>query len=274
MIPIDRRTNDIYARYKMPPVRVSHIGTRKTSIINLPEISQSLRRSAPIILKYIGIALATGTISTDYCVNGIHTTAVIQDIIYKFIDECVLCETCFNPETEVRIKNNVFLYCYACGHLTFLNPKSKIYAHIEKEKSSANKSYAKMNQSTDSNLLDVFKGGLFSKFDEIYEKSDNKIDSLVSIFEFINESNDLEKIEGLKVIVAKDPKNKPNILSALEKFVIKNNVTNKTKDYVNALIGKEVCKKLDCFSYFNHKSKAVDKNDSLLIRKNLKGIFD
>ncbi|KAL0263896.1 UNVERIFIED_CONTAM: hypothetical protein PYX00_010847 [Menopon gallinae] len=94
----------------------------KTVLLNLPSVSYSLKRSPDHILKFLGYGLGSQTKGDKnamrYIVNGSHSVEEVQDHIYDFIDEYVMCRHCNNPETfyTAKCKKSVQRECYACGH--------------------------------------------------------------------------------------------------------------------------------------------------------------
>ncbi|KAI5967191.1 TIF5 [Candida margitis] len=123
----------------MPPLQSKTEGRGngiKTAIVNLGEVSRALNRPPAYLVKFFGYELGAQTqIQTDrYLVNGAHDTAELQDSLDGFINKFVLCGSCKNPETEIVLKGKDTLErdCKACGKVTIVDPKHKLYSYIVK----------------------------------------------------------------------------------------------------------------------------------------------
>lgn len=119
--------DDQFFRYRMPSVVIRLEGRGngcKTVLSNLEAIAIALDRKLLILSKYIGKILGSpvSTLKTkEVSVRGHHTVERIQTMIDDFVDECVLCPNCQNPETLVdSAKKNICLNCKACGSLSKL----------------------------------------------------------------------------------------------------------------------------------------------------------
>ena len=124
-IPIDRNNTDPFYRYIMDEIKLKVEGRGngiKTVLLNLPSISYALKRSPEHILKFLGYELGSLTkgdkSAMRYVVNGSHSVESVQNHIYDFIDEYVMCRKCNNPETfyVAKSRKNVQRECYACGY--------------------------------------------------------------------------------------------------------------------------------------------------------------
>lgn len=138
-INICRDNTDPFYRYKMPPLQSKTEGRGngiKTAIVNLGEVSRALNRPPAYLVKFFGYELGAQTqIQTDrYLVNGAHDTSELQDSLDGFINKFVLCGSCKNPETEIVLKGKDTLErdCKACGKVTIIDPKHKLYSYIVK----------------------------------------------------------------------------------------------------------------------------------------------
>ncbi|KAI5949081.1 TIF5 [Candida theae] len=123
----------------MPPLQSKTEGRGngiKTAIVNLGEVSRALNRPPAYLVKFFGYELGAQTqIQTDrYLVNGAHDTNELQDSLDGFINKFVLCGSCKNPETEIVLKGKDSLErdCKACGKVTLIDPKHKLYSYIVK----------------------------------------------------------------------------------------------------------------------------------------------
>ncbi|KAF9763366.1 Eukaryotic translation initiation factor 5 [Nosema granulosis] len=170
MIDINRTTTDLHYRYKMPRISIQHSGGSKTILVNLQEVSSSLKRDPLHILKYISYDLATQTKvdSKKYIVNGKHDARRIQDCIFDFIDLFVLCSKCENPETFYVDAGGLSKECLACGEKTKV-PNHKLNATILKDldKQDYNNMYTKFTTEEEVDIKEVVKENVNSA--EIYE---------------------------------------------------------------------------------------------------------
>ncbi len=111
-------SNDPFYRYKMPKLIIKYEGD-KTSLINIKEVAHSLKRNHITILSYFGHIL--GTQCSDkkekYIINGIFLPDVVNEHLFHYINEYVLCTKCSNPETIFKKnKDNLVSVCSSCGH--------------------------------------------------------------------------------------------------------------------------------------------------------------
>ena len=132
--------DDPFYRYKMPPLELRNKGN-KTVIMNLDEVAASVDRPPAMIMAHFKSQLGTGIeCSGDrFIINGIHKVETLQEILYHFISNYVLCRQCLNPETTItNSKSNTAVYemkCKACG---FMQPRKmskypllKFYTNIQ-----------------------------------------------------------------------------------------------------------------------------------------------
>ncbi|ABN66833.1 predicted protein [Scheffersomyces stipitis CBS 6054] len=140
-INICRDNTDPFYRYKMPPIQSKTEGRGngiKTAIVNLAEVARALGRPPAYVVKYFGSELGAQSnideANDRYLVNGVHDSNELQDTLDGFINKFVLCGSCKNPETEIVIKgrDDVERDCKACGKITPVDPKLKLYTYIVK----------------------------------------------------------------------------------------------------------------------------------------------
>ncbi|KAH3902527.1 probable Eukaryotic translation initiation factor 5 [Saccharomycodes ludwigii] len=140
-INICRSNTDPFYRYKMPPIQAKVEGKGngiKTNIMNAADVARALNRPVSYIIKYFGFELGAQTTIDEakdrYLVNGVHEPGKLQDTLDGFINKFVLCGSCQNPETEIIIKNGSDLQrdCKACGKITSMDPRHKLYSYILK----------------------------------------------------------------------------------------------------------------------------------------------
>ncbi|KAI3405199.1 TIF5 [Candida oxycetoniae] len=121
----------------MPPIQSKTEGRGngiKTAIVNLAEVARALNRPSPYLVKFFGYELGAQTQVDRFLVNGVHDTSELQDSLDGFINKFVLCGSCKNPETEIVLKGKDTLErdCKACGKVTIIDPKHKLYSYIVK----------------------------------------------------------------------------------------------------------------------------------------------
>jgi len=147
-INICRDNTDPFYRYKMPPIQSKTEGRGngiKTAIVNLSEVARSLGRPPAYVVKYFGSELGAQSnideTNDRYLVNGAHDSTELQDALDGFINKFVLCGSCKNPETEITIKGKDDLErdCKACGKITPIDPKHKLYTYIVKNPPASSK---------------------------------------------------------------------------------------------------------------------------------------
>lgn len=132
-------SDDPFYRYTMPEVRVKHEGAskmRKTILVNLAAISKDLGRPVEPLLQHLGQSLSAacniegkGKSARPY-VGGHHSEERLQEQVQVFIDSCVLCGRCRNPETTLQVTGTkkrplASLQCGSCGKNTELDPDLK-----------------------------------------------------------------------------------------------------------------------------------------------------
>ena len=118
----DSTIHDSNYRYKMEEVTLNH---QKTKIVfeNINTICEQLNRDPNILLKFLKKQFGT---SFEYKNNQASATKLImkdemQNKIFKFIDEYVLCKGCHNPETIYEeTKGKKYFICKACGYTNFV----------------------------------------------------------------------------------------------------------------------------------------------------------
>jgi len=71
--------------------------------------------------------------SERFIVNGEHDANKLQDILDGFIRKFVLCPSCDNPETTLKVRRQaIHSKCKACGHAFTIDSKHKIATFILK----------------------------------------------------------------------------------------------------------------------------------------------
>ena len=120
------RQHDPHYRYKMPPLEVmadSRTKQRKTHLPNLAAVAKNIFRPEAWVVKYLALSNSTDSGSSSSSANayltGHHAADQLQQLIFSFIYEYVLCK-CGSPETllyvEGKKRNKVGrLRCHSCG---------------------------------------------------------------------------------------------------------------------------------------------------------------
>ena len=89
------------------------------------------------IVKFYGCELGAQTkfdkAAGTSIVNGAHDTSKLVELLEQFIKKYVQCYNCGNPETVVKIrKENIFLKCKACGHVSDVDMRHRLNTYILK----------------------------------------------------------------------------------------------------------------------------------------------
>ena len=144
MININRQTNDMFYRYKMPKLIAKVEGTGngiKTVLVNVTPIAKALSRPSSYVTKFFGCELGAQTQmypkDDRYIVNGAHDCEKLQNLLDGFIKRFVLCPKCENPETKLSVRKRsggeIHQVCVACGYQGMINMAShKLTTYIAK----------------------------------------------------------------------------------------------------------------------------------------------
>eukprot|EP01064_Diplonema_japonicum_P029833 TRINITY_DN490_c4_g1_i1.p1 TRINITY_DN490_c4_g1~~TRINITY_DN490_c4_g1_i1.p1 ORF type:complete len:355 (+),score=142.94 TRINITY_DN490_c4_g1_i1:56-1120(+) len=149
------KKNDLYYRYKMPPVQIKVEGSGngiKTVLRNITDIATRINRDVEYPMKYFGNDIGAHAKNEDskWIVMGNHDRERLQRSLYDYICKFVLCKGCRNPETKTIVdeKKNIILRCGACGKDSLVDQKEKLnnlilkkeqVTYAEKEKSKKDK---------------------------------------------------------------------------------------------------------------------------------------
>ncbi|KAG5938857.1 hypothetical protein E4U60_001148 [Claviceps pazoutovae] len=144
LINVRRDVSDAFYRYKMERLQTKIEGKGngiKTVIPNVSSVGASLARPASFIIKYFGFELGAMTNHDPkddrWIINGAHEASKLQDHLDGFINKFVLCKSCKNPETDVKIENErILLDCKACGQRTMVDLRLKLSGYILKNQPS------------------------------------------------------------------------------------------------------------------------------------------
>ncbi|KAN0062813.1 eukaryotic translation initiation factor 5 [Thecaphora frezii] len=141
VVNIRRDVDDKFYRYRMPLLQTKIEGRGngiKTVIPNMSDIARSLSRPPTYPTKFFGCELGAQTSFDDktdrYIVNGAHEAVRLRELLDGFIDKFVLCGSCKNPETDLKITKDedILRDCKACGKRTHVDMKHKLTTFIIK----------------------------------------------------------------------------------------------------------------------------------------------
>lgn len=144
MINVNRQTNDMFYRYKMPKLIAKVEGTGngiKTVLVNITPVAKALGRPPSYVTKFFGCELGAQTqmYAKDdrYIVNGAHDCEKLQNLLDGFIKRFVLCPKCENPETTLSVRKRaggeIHQLCKACGYQgTIIMASHKLTTYIAK----------------------------------------------------------------------------------------------------------------------------------------------
>jgi len=121
---INRNADDTFYRYKMPAIRAKVEGRGngiKTVIDNCVDVARALQRPAEYVCKHFGFELGAqcqmNAATERYIINGSHDASLLQKKLDSFIKSWVLCASCENPETSIKVKDGTIMStCKACGY--------------------------------------------------------------------------------------------------------------------------------------------------------------
>lgn len=115
--------DDPFYRYKMEEVVIVQEGV-KFAFLNIDSICGSLNRTPSELVSFLQrhfgaqFQLKNGKVLTS---KSDLNRSILQNAIYEFIENNVLCQTCKNPETKKIVeKKKTFLVCEACSAKTNL----------------------------------------------------------------------------------------------------------------------------------------------------------
>lgn len=69
-----------------------------------------------------------------YIINGSHSADRLRELLDNFIDKFVLCSSCKNPETDLKVnkEQNILRDCKACGKRSNVDMRHKLTTYIIK----------------------------------------------------------------------------------------------------------------------------------------------
>lgn len=126
-------SDDIHYRYQMPKISIKYGGRgngKFTVINNMEEIALAINSPPEIVYKFISYSYGSSFNEKEKTINGHHSN--IQDIIFEYINNFVICSTCNIPELNYYLekksakKYNLICKCSACGTINQLKNTNKI----------------------------------------------------------------------------------------------------------------------------------------------------
>lgn len=226
MIPIDKAVNDPFYRYKMPEITINYEGN-KTVLSNIDQVSKSLSRNPSHILKFLAINFGcTSSLGNEkFALNGNFDIVRIQNGIYSFIEEFVLCQHCRNPETRFTTEDEIgglLRLCNSCGK--YSRTVHKLNSQILKDKNINEDTKYELNNKTNINAL-IKEDESEMKIYETFKQEGFKLEDLSF------RSKDLKKI----ALVLKDYSIK-DVLECIEDMLEKTKKEDKMEGYLNGLV--------------------------------------
>jgi translation initiation factor 5 len=126
-------SNDTNYRYQMPKVSITYGGSGNGKFIvinNMDEIANAINSPSEIVYKFISFSCGSSYNEKTNSITGYHDN--IQNIIFEYINNFVICPTCGIPElnyylNKISAKKSILICkCSACGTINKLKNKNKI----------------------------------------------------------------------------------------------------------------------------------------------------
>ena len=126
-------SDDISYRYQMPKVSIKYSGNgngKYTVINNMDAISNAINSPSEIVYKFISSSCGSAYNERYNSITGHHDN--IQNIIFDYINNFVICPTCGIPELNYYLekisakKSNLICKCSACGIVNIVKNTNKI----------------------------------------------------------------------------------------------------------------------------------------------------
>lgn len=123
------------------------------------KLTRPADRSDPT--KFFGSELGAQATFNDeterYIVNGVHESSRLRDLLDTFIDKYVLCGACKNPETELILTKDEFIYrdCKACGKRSDIDMRHRLSTFILKNPPKSKKMKGKKGGAAGADSLPV-----------------------------------------------------------------------------------------------------------------------
>jgi translation initiation factor 2 beta subunit (eIF-2beta)/eIF-5 len=110
-------SSDPWYRYTMSKI-VLILRKNKYVFTNINDVCKQINRPPELLIKFIKKQLAASVTYTNneaYITKSDLTAEILQKIIFEFINWCVLCKQCGNPETTLDEK--LIMQCCACSYV-------------------------------------------------------------------------------------------------------------------------------------------------------------
>lgn len=118
-VNIPKSNFDPFYRYRRPKIVIENRKGNNIAIVNISEIGKSLNRDPSTLAKVFSKELATraGWSSKEKIImmKGKFTVDQLEAVLEEHIENQILCQECFNPETILSPDGTI--RCQACGHL-------------------------------------------------------------------------------------------------------------------------------------------------------------
>lgn len=133
--------DDTFYRYKRPKFNIKHIGKgnkKRTILYNINDICISINRTIEEVLKFYSYSLGTSykLIENNYTLKGEFDIKILDDYLFDYITQFILCSICNLPDTFYKIKKTkIKKICSACGQIDIINADdNKLTDYIIKNK--------------------------------------------------------------------------------------------------------------------------------------------
>lgn len=135
-------SDDPFYRYKMPAMQVKVEGSTKmvkTVLLNLDDVCRAIGRPCDHLLVYLGQQFNAATQSAKRTgkayISGSREQAEVQDQVFKFLQDAVLCSRCGKPETSFMVEGSKkkkvgFLSCKGCAARTNLDSTDRFVKYM------------------------------------------------------------------------------------------------------------------------------------------------
>lgn len=107
----------------------------KTNVVNIGEISKSLKRPPTYLTKFLGIELGANNkfeaAEEKAIINGAFEQQTLQKLVDRYIEMYVVCPHCALPELDIDVVQSLVTgRCNACGHGAKMNNQHKLATYI------------------------------------------------------------------------------------------------------------------------------------------------
>jgi translation initiation factor 5 len=129
-------------RYVIPAPVYEYInskGTKITTLTNFETFCELLHFNKDVLIKILGKKLSckTGVHKTTnvYYLQGYFDRETLNQILYDFIQQYLLCNSCDKPEVDMKFKSKGLRQCCrACGYKGYVEANELIDTILHKNK--------------------------------------------------------------------------------------------------------------------------------------------